>query len=87
MGVAPLVFINGQNAGSLSLDGTETYSITGLENDLVPHKILDVKAVHPTGKVTDFQVEARLDSDIEIEYYKNEGILQYVLREYLRRDD
>ncbi len=87
MGVAPLVFINGQNAGSLSLDGTETYSITGLENDLVPHKILDVKAVHPSGKVTDFQVEARLDSDIEIEYYKNEGILQYVLREYLRRDD
>lgn len=46
-----------------------------------------MKAVHPTGKVTDFQVEARLDSDIEIEYYKNEGILQYVLREYLRRDD
>lgn len=87
MGVAPLVFINGQNAGSLSLDGTETYSITGLENDLVPHKILDVKAVHPSGKVTDFQVEARLDSDIEIEYYKNEGILQYVLREYLRRDN
>lgn len=87
MGVAPLVFINGQNAGSLGLDGTETYSITGLENDLVPHKILDVKAVHPSGKVTDFQVEARLDSDIEIEYYKNEGILQYVLREYLRRDN
>lgn len=87
MGVAPLVFINGQNAGFLSLDGTETYSITGLENDLVPHKILDVKAVHPSGKVTDFQVEARLDSDIEIEYYKNEGILQYVLREYLRRDN
>lgn len=87
MGVAPLVFINGQNAGSLGLDGTETYSITGLENDLVPHKILDVKAAHPSGKVTDFRVEARLDSDIEIEYYKNEGILQYVLREYLRRDN
>jgi len=40
MGVAPLVFINGQNAGSLSLDGTETYSITGLENDLVLIKYL-----------------------------------------------
>lgn len=85
MGVAPLVFMNGQNAESLGLDGTETFSITGLANDLVPHKILDVNAVHPSGKVTDFQVEARLDSNIEIEYYKNEGILQYVLREYLRR--
>lgn len=85
MGVAPLVFMNGQNAESLGLDGTETFSITGLANDLIPHKILDVNAVHPSGKVTGFQVEARLDSNIEIEYYKNEGILQYVLREYLRR--
>lgn len=86
MGVAPLVFINGQNAESIGLDGTETFSISGLATDLVPHKILDVKAVHPSGKVIDFQVMARFDSAIEIEYYKNEGILQYVLREYLRRD-
>ncbi|WP_298650578.1 aconitate hydratase AcnA [uncultured Proteiniphilum sp.] len=87
MGVAPLVFINGQNAESLGLDGTETYSITGLANDLIPHKTLEVKAVHPSGKITYFYVKARLDSDIEIEYYKNGGILQYVLRRYLRRDD
>ncbi len=87
MGVAPLVFLEGQNAESLGLDGTETYSITGLANDLVPHKILEVKAVHPSGKVTEFQVKARLDSEIEIAYYKNDGILQYVLREYLRRDE
>lgn len=86
MGVAPLVFINGQNAESLDLDGTETFSITGLANDLVPHKIVEVRAVHPSGKITDFHVKARFDSEIEIEYYKNEGILQYVLREYLRRD-
>ncbi len=85
MGVAPLVFLHGQNAESLGLDGTEFFTITGLATDLVPHKILDVKAVHPSGKVTDFKVEARFDSKIEIEYYKNEGILQYVLREYLRR--
>ncbi len=86
MGVAPLVFVNGQSAGSLELDGTETFTITGLAEDLVPHKIVEVKAVHPSGKTTYFQAEARLDSEIEIEYYKNEGILQYVLRDYLRRE-
>lgn len=84
MGVAPLVFTNGQNAASLGLDGTETFSISGLANHLTPHKTLDVKAVHPSGKEINFKVEARLDSAIEIEYYKNQGILQYVLREYLR---
>ncbi len=86
MGVAPLVFMDGQNAELLGLDGTETFSISGLADNLVPHKILTAKAVHPSGKSTDFQVKARLDSAIEIEYYKNEGILQYVLREYLKRE-
>ncbi len=84
MGVAPLVFEEGQNALSLGLDGSETFTITGLEENLVPHKMLNVKAVHPSGKETDFKVKARLDSAIEIEYYKNDGILQYVLREYLK---
>ena len=86
MGVAPLVFVDGQNAETLGLDGTESYSIHGLANDLVPHKILDVKAVHASGKVTSFKVEARLDSAIEIEYYRNQGILQYVLRQYLKNN-
>ena len=84
MGVAPLIFEEGQNAVSLGLDGSETFTITGLEENLVPHKMLDVKAIHPSGKETDFKVKARLDSAIEIEYYKNDGILQYVLREYLK---
>jgi aconitate hydratase len=86
MGVAPLVFTEGQSAGSLGLDGTETFSISGLQENMVPHKLLDVKAVHPSGKETDFKVEARLDSAIEIEYYKNQGILQYVLRQYLKNN-
>ncbi len=84
MGVAPLVFTQQQNAETLGLDGTETYSINGLAENLKPHKILEVKAIHPSGKETKFNVEARLDSAIEIEYYKNQGILQYVLREYLK---
>ncbi|MDT3695666.1 MAG: aconitate hydratase AcnA [Ignavibacterium sp.] len=86
MGVAPLVFTDGQNAVSLGLDGTETFSINGLADNLKPHKILDVKAIHSSGKETKFKVEARLDSAIEIEYYKNQGILQYVLREYLKNN-
>ncbi|HZH68773.1 MAG TPA: aconitate hydratase, partial [Chitinophagales bacterium] len=84
MGVAPLVFTDGQNADSLGLDGTEEYSISGLAEGLVPHKILDVKAVHSSGKETNFKVLARLDAPIEIEYYKNGGILQYVLRDFLK---
>lgn len=86
MGVAPLIFMEGQNAASLGLDGTESFSITGLAENLKPHKLLDVKAVHPSGKETVFKVKARLDSAIEIEYFKNEGILQYVLREYLKNN-
>jgi aconitate hydratase len=86
MGVAPLVFINDENAEKLGLDGTEVYSITGLETDLTPHKLLSVKAVHDNGTVTNFQVKARLDSAIEIEYFKNDGILQYVLRQYLKNN-
>lgn len=86
MGVAPLVYMEGENAQSLGLDGSETFDIIGLENDLVPHKILDVKAVHPSGKETNFKVKSRLDAPIEIEYYKNGGILQYVLRDYLKKN-
>ncbi|MBO9618361.1 MAG: aconitate hydratase AcnA [Niabella sp.] len=86
MGVAPLVFVDGQNAASLGLDGTETFTITGLADNLTPHKLLEVQAIHPGGTVTNFKVKARLDSAIEIEYYKNDGILQYVLREYLRNN-
>ncbi|MBW7887152.1 MAG: aconitate hydratase AcnA [Bacteroidetes bacterium] len=86
MGVAPLVFSEGETAASLGLDGTETFTISGLADNLKPHKTLDVKAIHPSGKEITFTVKARLDSAIEIEYYKNQGILQYVLREYLKHN-
>lgn len=84
MGIAPLVFMDGQNAESLGLDGTETYNIIGLADNLKPQKIIEVTALHPSGKEIKFNVKARLDSAIEIEYYKNQGILQYVLRDYLK---
>lgn len=85
MGVLPLVFLEGQTATTLGLDGTESFTIKGAETQLIPHKILDVSAKHSSGKIIGFKVKARLDSSIEIEYFKNGGILQYVLREYLQR--
>lgn len=85
MGVAPLAFTNGESAESLGLDGTETFSISGLSDNLVPRKIVDVKAMHPDGEITEFKAKALLASAIEIEYYKNNGILQYVLRDFLKK--
>src|SRR5690606_25374713 len=87
MGVAPLVFLDGENAATYGLDGTETFTITGLADQLVPRKKLDVKAVHSSGKITEFQVIAKFDSEIEIAYYRNNGILQYVLRQYLKAEE
>lgn len=84
MGVVPMEFPKGQSAESLGLDGTETFSIRGLEDNLVPHKVLQVRAVKADGQVVEFESRARFDSAIEIEYYKHGGILHYVLRGYLK---
>ncbi len=83
MGVVPLEFPEGENAESLGLDGTETYRITGISEDLRPHKPLDVVATKADGETIAFKAKARFDSAIEIEYYKHGGILQYVLRGFL----
>ncbi|MDM1349614.1 aconitate hydratase AcnA [Myroides marinus] len=85
MGIAPLQFIENQNAESLGLTGKEVFTIVGIEDNLTPHKLIEVKAVSEDGREKLFQVKARFDSLIEIEYYKNEGILQYVLRDYLKQ--
>lgn len=84
MGVIPMEFPEGQNAESLGLDGTETYDITGVSSDLKPHKLLDVMATKSNGQTIKFQAKARFDSAIEIEYYRHGGILQYVLRGFLK---
>ena len=82
MGTLPLVFKNGDNRQGLGLDGSETYTITGIEN-ITPRKTLKVKAVKPDGREIDFEVIARLDTDIDVEYFKHGGILPYVLRKIL----
>jgi aconitate hydratase len=84
MGILPLLYKDGQNADSLGLTGHETYTITGIEEGLSPHQTIYVKAVSKDGKVIEFETKSRLDSKIEIEYYKNGGILNYVLRQFLK---
>ncbi len=83
MGVLPLVFKAGENAGDIGLDGTETYSISGIEN-ITPRKTLQVKAVKEDGKEISFEVIARLDTDVDVEYFAHGGILQYVLRKLMK---
>jgi aconitate hydratase len=87
MGVLPLQFPAGQNAESLGLDGTEVFNITGVEelNNGVTPKTVRVSAApsahSPAGKpVVEFDAVVRIDTPGEADYYRNGGILQYVLR-------
>jgi aconitate hydratase len=84
MGILPLEFMPGENAKTLGLDGSEVYDIIGIEEGLYPGKILTVRAKKSDGRVIEFKVKARLDTPIEVEYYKHGGILRYVLRKMLK---
>ncbi|MCO5268819.1 MAG: aconitate hydratase AcnA [Brumimicrobium sp.] len=83
MGVLPLQYIDGQSAETLGLTGREIFNINGIESNITPHKKLDVTATKEDGTEIKFQAIARLDSDVEIAYYQNDGILQYVLRQFM----
>ena len=80
MGILPLQFKQGENHKSLGLDGTEIYEVAGIENKFEPLKELSVFAQKNDGKKTEFRVIARIDSPIELSYYRHGGILAYVLR-------
>jgi Aconitase A len=83
MGVLPLQFPQGESADSLGLTGTESFSISGvteLNNGTTP-KTLKVTATAEDGKVTEFDADLRIDTPGEADYYRNGGILQYVLRQ------
>ncbi len=83
MGILPLQFFQGQNVASFKLTGAETYSIEGIAKGLKPGKILKVKA-SGAGKNKAFEVVCRIDTPVELEYYRHGGILQYVLRQLLK---
>lgn len=85
MGVLPLQYMEGENAASLQLSGTEAYTISGVSTDLTPGKILTVTAIPASGDPVEFKVKCKLNSLIEIEYYRHGGILQYVLRAFLQK--
>lgn len=84
MGVLPLQFISGENAESLGLTGFETFNISGIESGLKPGQIFEAKAIDQEGNEKIFQVKSRLDSEVEIAYYQHGGILNYVLRDFLK---
>jgi aconitate hydratase len=79
MGVLPLVFLDGEGPETLGLDGSETYDIS-LDDALRPRQHLQVMATRADGTATVFDVVARVDTPIEVEYLRNGGILHYVLR-------
>ena len=86
MGVLPLVFENGVSAESLGLEGTELFEILGVANSVTPGSKVGVKAVSSSGKVTEFEVLARIDTEIENQYYRHGGLLPYVLRQMMSED-
>ncbi len=83
MGVLPLQFKEGETQDTLGLTGEESYDITGISDNLTPGKLVDVTATKPNGTEVKFQAKVRLDSGVDVEYYKHGGILHYVLRQFL----
>jgi len=84
MGVLPLQYKNGETTETLGLTGHETFTITGITENMVPLKEVQILAKTDQDKVIKFKAVARLDSRVEIEYYRNGGILQYMLRQFLK---
>jgi aconitate hydratase len=83
MGVLPLVFKEGEDAATLGLTGRETFDILGIDDTLTPKQDLKVVATAADGTQKVFTVTARLDTEVDVHYYKNGGILQTVLRKFL----
>ena len=83
MGVLPLQFREGESRDALDLDGTEVFDIT-LSNDLKPQQAVEVTAKKADGEEVHFVTTCRIDTPVEVEYYRNGGILHTVLREMVK---
>ena len=83
MGVLPCQFMNGQNAGNIGIKGDESFSLRGLEDEVRPGQDLVLVVDRSDGSSFEVPLRLRVDTSIEVEYYKNGGILQYVLRQLL----
>ncbi len=80
MGILPLQFKDGINRSNLKLDGSELFSIIDLEKGIDPRDEVDVEIKYVSGDIKRIKMLSRIDTKNELEYYKNGGILQYVLR-------
>ncbi len=86
MGVLPLQFKEGESAQSLNFDGTETFDLIGLENtDVRPRQNVTLRIHRSGGETQEAQLILRIDTPIELEYYKGGGILPYVLRQLVQQ--
>ncbi|HZJ38142.1 MAG TPA: aconitate hydratase, partial [Chthoniobacterales bacterium] len=85
MGVLPLQFVEATNAQTLGLDGSETYAITGLSDKIEPGQMVTLEIHRKDGKRETVPVKLRIDTPIEIDYYRHGGILPFVLRELMSR--
>jgi aconitate hydratase len=86
MGVLPLEFMPGEGAESMRLTGHEAYHILGLDDELQPGDSITVRAQGQEGRELEFRARVRIDTPIEVEYYRNGGILHTVLRQMLQED-
>ena len=84
MGVLPLQFAEGTNADSLRLDGTETFGLTALPADVKPRQETALTIRRTDGRSETVAVRVRIDTPIEVDYYRHGGILPYVLRQLIR---
>jgi aconitate hydratase len=85
MGILPLQFLPGQSAASLGLTGRETFDIVGIAGaEMQPKQHLTVRATAADGSVITFETMSRIDTPVEVGYYRNGGILQTVLRQMMR---
>ncbi|GHD60565.1 aconitate hydratase AcnA [Jeongeupia chitinilytica] len=86
MGVLPLQFVGDDSAATLQLAGNETFDVLGIDGDsLAPQQMLTLRITGADGKVRNVPVRSRIDTPIEVDYYKHGGILPYVLRELAAR--
>jgi aconitate hydratase len=83
MGVLPLQFLPGESCESLGLTGEASYEIVGIEQGLAPGRWLDVTATDASGNERRFQAQTRIDTAVELSYYRHGGILQFVLRQLM----
>ncbi|MBC7854954.1 MAG: hypothetical protein IAF94_16095, partial [Pirellulaceae bacterium] len=83
MGVLPLEFPGGENWKTLGLTGEETFEILGLDDSLKPRSTVTVRATAADHSVKSFQASVRIDTPVELDYYRNGGILQTVVRKLL----